>query len=82
MHTHNYAYNVRLGYIHVAGEEASVPGGVIGSLEGVEHQAAHSYQCLNSLFLLLRHVSDTTEIVCTHTQCEAGVYTCTCRILM
>ena len=34
-----------------------MPGGVLGSLEGVEHQASHSYQCLNSLFLLLRHVS-------------------------
>ena len=58
-----------------------MPVDVIGSLEGVEHQASHSYQCLNSLFWH-RHVSDTTEIVCTHTQCEAGVYTCTCRILM
>ena len=44
-------HNVRLGYIHVAGEEASVPGGVIGSLD-VEHQASHSFQCLNSLLLL------------------------------
>ena len=41
-----HTYNVRLGYIHVAGEEASVPRGVIGSLEGVEHQASHSFQCL------------------------------------
>ena len=47
-----HAYNVRLGYIHVAGEEASVPGCVVGSLEGVEHQASHSFQCLNSLLLL------------------------------
>ena len=47
-----HTYNVRLGYIHVAGEEASVLGGVIGSLEGVEYQALHSFQCLYSLLLL------------------------------
>ena len=58
-----------------------MPGGVIGSLEGFKHQASHSFQCLNCLFLL-RCVSDTTEIVCTHIQCEAGVYTCSWRILM
>ena len=58
-----------------------MPGGVIGSLEGVKHQASHSFQCPNCLFLL-RPVSDTTEIVCTHIQCEAGVYTDSCRVLM
>ena len=36
-----HTYNVRLGYIHVAGEEASVSGGVIGFPEGVKYQALY-----------------------------------------
>ena len=58
--------------------EASIPKGVTGSLEGFQHQASHSFQYLSSLFWYSR-VLGTTEIVCTHIQCEAGVYTCTSR---
>ena len=80
VHTHN----VRLGHIHVPVGfkcEASIPKGEIGFLEGFKHRASHSFQYLTYLFWH-SHVSGTTEIVCTLVQCEAGVYTCTCRILM
>ena len=33
-------------YLH--GEESTVPGGVIGSLEGFKHRASHSFQYLNT----------------------------------
>ena len=75
-------YNVRLGYIHVPVGfkcEASIPKGVIGSLEEFKHRASHSFQYLTYLFWH-SHVSGTTEIGCKQVQCEAGVYTCTCRI--
>ena len=77
-----HTYNVRLGYIHVPVGfkcEASISKVVIGSLEGFKHRASHSFQYLTYLFWY-SHVSGTTEIVCTHIQCEAGVYTCMCRI--
>ena len=71
---------MRLGYIQEFQCEATIiPKGVIGSLEGLKHRASHSLQYLNSLFWY-SHVLCTTEIVSTHIHCEAGVYTCTCRI--
>ena len=61
---------LRYAYIHVPVGfkcEASIPKGIIGSLEGFKHRASHSFQYLNSLFLVQSCVGYYRNCVYTHT---------------